>query len=131
LNDGPGRSGAISHARYFLQLLNFGKSTGSVAALREASLGCDGCERYARSYEAVYGSGGRYDGSLWRATSTTAYPSDNEGYFVFLTISADAGWYWESAEAKRERYKPAKYKLRLAVARKAGAWKVTEMLDAS
>jgi hypothetical protein len=114
-----------------LQLLNFAKSTGSVAGLRAASLGCEGCERYARNYEAVYRSGGKYTGSLWKATSTTAYPGDDEGYFVFLSVSAGAGWFWESADAQRKRYEPAEYKLRLGVARKAGAWKVTEMLDAS
>jgi len=57
--------GAAVFVSYYIALFNHAAATGDTAPMRALSSNCEGCTKYADSFEATYSRGDNIPGKLW------------------------------------------------------------------
>ena len=124
----PTLKGAEAFVEYYVELMNYAKSTGDSSMLLTASRGCDGCNEYAELYTSTYARGGYYKGFDWRPTVRVVY--DLRNVFLALTdISADGGVHRDSTSAVTEEFEPDEHQVRFSLRRIAQGWKITDFVS--
>lgn len=121
----PTRQGAEAFVEYYVEVLNYAKSTGDAAPLRRWSWRCRSCEKYAELYETTYANGGYYQGMNWSVATVTVFNA-RPGFFALLQMRATRGKHADSKDSEPKSFEAGAFDVRFRI-QDERSWRVTEI----
>lgn len=123
----PTLKGAEAFVEYYVELMNYAKSTGVSDLMLANAAGCQGCANFAGLYERTVEEGGFFEGAEWSVRVAVALPGRGSTLDVLTTVDIAPGKYQEASSTNVRLLEENSLEFRITVSRDKQGWLVNEL----
>jgi len=120
-------AGARAFVDFYVELINYARTTGKAAPLLDHAAHCQGCSNFADLYKRTYDAGGYFEGAGWSIRTAVPYRYEKGSYQVLTVIDVAPGTYRPSDGEAVENLEKNGLQFRFVVVPQGDAWSMREM----